>query len=83
MNSGTIGDSLSSQVIEGIEEVDKISKIKNAALQYFSKKVNPNNFGHLQNLFQENDQGGNGFLTNDDFRRCMSGAQMKVTDSEV
>jgi len=47
IHSGTIGDGISSQVIEGIVEVDKASKIKNAALQYFSKKVTPNNFGHL------------------------------------
>ena len=32
MNSGTIGDGVSASVIEGIQEVDKASKIKNAAL---------------------------------------------------
>ena len=49
MTSGTIGEGgVSPYVIEGIDEVDKASKIKNAALQYFSKKVTPNNFPHLQ-----------------------------------
>lgn len=48
MTSGTIGDGFSSQVFDGINEVDKASKKKNLILQYFSKKVTTNNFSHLQ-----------------------------------
>lgn len=52
-------------------------------MQYFSKKVTPNNFGALQKILSEHDKTGSGFLSNDEFVRCLSSSQMKVTESEV
>lgn len=86
MTSGTIGDGgVSSSVIQGIDEVLKLANEnkKNAALQYFSKKVTPNNFGALKELLNEKDPANSGFLSNDEFKRCLSNSQMKVTENEV
>ena len=58
-------------------------QVKNATLEYFSKKVTPNNFGALQQLLGDKDKEGSGFLRNDEFVRCLSSSQMKVTESEV
>ena len=86
MNSGTIGEGgVASTVIDGIEGIIKMTaeSRKHAALQYFSKKVTPNNFAALSGVFNQNDANNSGFLSNDDFRRCLSSSQMKVTDNEV
>mgnify|MGYP003706662435 CR=1 FL=1 len=48
LSTGTIGDKQYDQVIDGLTEIEEQSKkVKNAALEYFSKKITPNNFGHL------------------------------------
>jgi Ca2+-binding EF-hand superfamily protein len=85
MNSGTIGDGVSSTVIKGMEEVLKLAaeNYKNAALQYFSKKVTTNNFSQLQKLLGDKDPGNSGYITNSEFKRCLSGSLMKVTETEV
>lgn len=83
LQTGTIGDGVANSVIQGIDDILKQSQVKNAALQYFSKKVTPNNFGALQGLLREKDVHGTGYLKNDDFVRCLSTSQMKVTESEV
>jgi calcium-dependent protein kinase len=46
----TLPNAVSTEVISGMEEVLRLAadNYKNAALQYFSKKVTPNNFVHLQ-----------------------------------
>ena len=48
------------------------NKVKSAALEYFSKKVTPNNFIALEKLLKDLDQNGTGFLSNDNFMRCLS-----------
>lgn len=84
LSSGTIGEGpLSTQVAQGIDEILKQSQVKNAALQYFSKKVTPNNFGALQQLLADRDPNGTGCLANEEFVRCLSSSQMKVTEHEV
>jgi len=70
-------------VFEGIDEVIELSKIKNAALQYMSQKMTPNNFTGLQHTFKELDQVNCGFLPNDAFVKCLSKSNMKVTEREV
>lgn len=85
MNSGTIGDGVSNSVIKGMEEVLRLAaeNYKNAALQYFSKKVTPNNFVQLQKLMGEKDPGNSGYISSSEFKRCLSGSMMKVTENEV
>ena len=48
LTTGTVGGGVTSQVIEDIHEVLKQAKIKNAALQYLTSKVTPNNINGLQ-----------------------------------
>jgi Ca2+-binding EF-hand superfamily protein len=84
MTEGTIGDKgLSNQVISDIDLVMKQAEVKNAALQYFSKKITPNNFKELQNALNEKDSEGKGLVNSDDFIRCLSRSQMKCTEREV
>ena len=47
LQTGTIGDGVSNTVLTGIDEILKASQVKNAALEYFSKKVTPDNFDAL------------------------------------
>ena len=57
LNEGTIGDNgVSTQVLSDIDSVIKQTEIKNAALQYFTKKITPNNFSELQTALFEKDQ---------------------------
>lgn len=37
----------------------------------------------MKDLLQEKDESGSGFLTNEDFKRCLSNSMMKVTENEV
>ena len=84
MTEGTIGDNgVSSTVIQGIDEIMKAAEIKNATLQYFSKKITPNNFTDLQTALIENDKVGQGLVGHDDFIRCLSRSNMKCTEFEV
>lgn len=56
LNEGTIGDNgVSMQVLSDIDSVIKQTEIKNAALQYFTKKITPNNFSELQTALFEKD----------------------------
>ena len=82
LSSGTIGDGVSQTVIQGIDEIHK-TQFKNATLQYFTKKVNGNNFPALKELLGSEDSANSGFLDSDSFRRCLSLSHMKVTDNEV
>lgn len=50
LSSGTIGGGVSNEVIQGIDDVLKQSVVKNAALNYLSQKVTPNNYEGLQKL---------------------------------
>lgn len=43
LETGIVGEGLSSAVMEGIEDVLQQSKIKNAAMAYLSQKVTPSN----------------------------------------
>ena len=61
----------------------KQAQIKNAALQYLSKKITPNNFGELTSAFTEKDTNGSGFVKHDDFIRCLSKSNMKCSVREV
>lgn len=81
---GTIGDNgVSQQVIQDINAIMKQAQIKNAALQYLSKKITPNNFGELTSAFNEKDTNGSGFVKHDDFIRCLSKSNMKCSVREV
>uniref|UniRef100_A0A7S3CK80 Protein kinase domain containing protein n=1 Tax=Strombidium rassoulzadegani TaxID=1082188 RepID=A0A7S3CK80_9SPIT len=81
--SGTIGGGVSNQVLQGIDEILKCSKVKDAALNYLSQKVTPNNIEALQDALKNKDSEGSGFLPNEEFVRCLSMTHMKVTDREV
>jgi len=52
-------------------------------MNYFSQRMDKNNFDDLSKLLKEVDQNECGFLANDDFKRCISKADMKVTDREL
>lgn len=52
-------------------------------MQYFSKKITPNNFTELQNALVEKDNAKTGVVGHDDFIRCLSRSKMKCTESEV
>jgi len=41
------------QVFQGIDEVMKASRVKNAALQYLSQKITPSNFDGLQKTLMD------------------------------
>lgn len=85
LNSGVIGGNggLSSEIYSGMKEVNELAKKKNAALRYFTNKVTTNHFVELKEMFQKNDASGNGILTSEDFKRCISQTKMKVTDNDV
>ena len=82
--SGTIGDGVSNQVYEGIDEIMKTNvQVKNAAMTYFSQRLDKNNFEGLSKMLKDTDPNESGFLANDEFKRCISKADMKVTDREL
>jgi len=45
--------------------------------------INNKNFDGLSKLLKDEDAAGSGLLSNDDFRRCISKAAMKVEDREL
>jgi|TARA_B110000285_G_scaffold230936_1_gene298493 hypothetical protein len=47
-----VGGGVSTDVLEGIDDVLQQSKIKNAALTYLSQKVNPGNIDALQKVLE-------------------------------
>lgn len=75
---------MSTKVLSDIEtHIKQATEIKNAALNYFTQKITPNNFGELQEALFEKDESKTGHLKHDDFIRCLSRSKMKCTEREV
>ena len=83
LSTGTIGGGVSSQVINGIDELIKCTKAKEATLNYLTTQIIPRNFKNLEVELKQKDASSTGLMTNDEFVRCLSSANMKSTEKQV